>query len=85
MAFNLYRDKKKEDGEPENKIDDNSHIELSGIERESCKANFQFYDRGRVGYVERFELPMVLAGKYIYVDFIEIIIINHDRYILRMK
>ena len=35
-----------EPSEP-NKIDENSHIELSNIERESTKANFQFYDKAK--------------------------------------
>ena len=47
-----------------NEVDNTaSHIELSNIEKESCKANFAFYDKAKVGYVERFELPMVLSGK----------------------
>ena len=47
-----------------NEIDNgNSHIELSNIEKESCKANFAFYDKAKAGFVERFELPMVLSGK----------------------
>ena len=54
-----------EEEEPEpNPIGENSHIELSNIEKESAKANFLFYDKAKAGFVERFELPMVLSGKY---------------------
>ena len=49
--------------EEPNKIDENSCIELSNIEKESAKTNFLFYDKAKLGYVERFELPMVLSGK----------------------
>jgi len=49
--------------EPEaNMIDSSSHIELSNLEKESAKANFQFYDKEKRGYVERFELPMLLSA-----------------------
>ena len=30
------------------------------MERDCCKQNFAFYDKGKVGFVERFELPMLL-------------------------
>ena len=47
-----------------NELDNQTtHIELSNIEKESCKANFAFYDKAKAGFVERFELPMVLSGK----------------------
>jgi len=40
--------KQKEESSLEvNEIDNNSHIELSNIERESCKANFLFYDKAK--------------------------------------
>jgi hypothetical protein len=29
---------------------------------ELCKLNFQFYDSKKLGYVERFELPMLLGA-----------------------
>jgi len=45
----------------EDKIDE--HIELSELEIESVKTNFRFYDKAHIGYVERFELPMILEGK----------------------
>ncbi len=41
---------------------DNQMTELTRIEVELCKQNFQFYDKNRQGYVERFELPMILNG-----------------------
>ena len=37
-----------------------NQFELGALERDVCKANFQFYDTQKRGYVERFELPMVL-------------------------
>lgn len=40
-----------------------SHTELSVLEKDCCKQNFQFYDKAKQGYVERFELPMVLTSK----------------------
>ena len=42
---------------------DPNRTELSKLEIELCKQNFSFYDRNRVGSVERFELPMLLNGK----------------------
>ena len=42
---------------------DNNRTELTKLEMELCKQNFQFYDKQRMGFVERFELPMVLNGK----------------------
>jgi hypothetical protein len=42
---------------------DQTRTELSRLEIELCKQNFGFYDRNRVGSVERFELPMLLNGK----------------------
>ncbi len=39
---------------------DPNRTELSKLEIELCKQNFAFYDRNRVGSVERFELPMLL-------------------------
>ena len=43
---------------------DNTHTELSILEKDCCKQNFQFYDKAKQGFVERFELPMVLTSKY---------------------
>jgi Ca2+-binding EF-hand superfamily protein len=42
----------------------NSHTELSVLEKDCCKQNFQFYDKAKQGSVERFELPMVLTSKW---------------------
>ena len=42
----------------------NSHTELSVLEKDCCKQNFQFYDKAKQGFVERFELPMVLTSKF---------------------
>jgi len=44
---------------------DNSHTELSVLEKDCCKQNFQFYDKAKAGFVQRFELPMVLTSKFI--------------------
>ena len=52
---------KEEEPEP-NMIDCSSHIELSNLEKESAKVNFTFYDKEKKGYVERFELPMLLSA-----------------------
>ena len=41
---------------------DQNRTELSKVEIELCKQNFSFYDKNRVGSVERFELPMLLTG-----------------------
>lgn len=41
-----------------------STTELSVTEKDCCKQNFQFYDKAKQGFVERFELPMVLTSKY---------------------
>jgi len=41
----------------------NSHTELSHMERNCCSENFKFYDKAKQGFVERFELPMVLNSK----------------------
>jgi Ca2+-binding EF-hand superfamily protein len=43
---------------------DANSFELSQVEKNVCKENFQFYDKERKGFVERFELPMILTGKY---------------------
>lgn len=40
-----------------------SHTELSAIEKDCCKQNFIFYDKAKLGYFERFELPNVLSSK----------------------
>ena len=37
--------------------------ELTKVEAELCKQDFHLYDKGKQGYVERFELPMMLSGK----------------------
>ena len=38
-----------------------SDTELSTLERDCCRQNFMFYDKQKVGWVERFELPMLLT------------------------
>ena len=40
-----------------------THTELSILEKDCCKQNFQFYDKAKQGFVERFELPLVLESK----------------------
>lgn len=45
--------------------EDNSHTELSILEKDCCKQNFTFYDKAKQGFVERFELPMVLTSKFL--------------------
>jgi len=39
------------------------YIELGDLEIECIKTNFRFYDKAQIGFVERFELPMILEGK----------------------
>ena len=39
---------------------------MTKVEIELCKSNFQFYDKAKMGYVERFELEMILNGKMKY-------------------
>jgi len=36
--------------------------ELTRLEVDLCRQNFQFYDKSKHGSVERFELPMLLEG-----------------------
>lgn len=43
---------------------DQNKTELTNLEKELCKQNFAFYDRNRVGSVERFELAMLLNGTH---------------------
>lgn len=50
--------------EQTSEVGGNSHTELSVLEKDCCKQNFQFYDKAKQGYVERFELPMVLTSKF---------------------
>ena len=37
-----------------------NQFELGAVERDCCKQNFLYYDSQNRGYVERFELPMLL-------------------------
>jgi hypothetical protein len=39
--------------------------ELSKPEQEYIRMNFGFYDKARKGFIERFELPMILISKSI--------------------
>ena len=55
---------KEEDPQMDAASDHNSHTELSALDKDCCKENFLFYDRAKLGYVERFELPMVLNSKF---------------------
>jgi hypothetical protein len=50
---------------PEENASENgtTHTELSVLEKDCCKQNFQFYDKAKQGFVERFELPLVLESK----------------------
>lgn len=43
---------------------DQNRTELTKLEIELCKQNFGFYDHRKVGSVERFELPMLLNGRF---------------------
>jgi Ca2+-binding EF-hand superfamily protein len=52
-----------EENNDEDSVQDNNRTELTKLEVELCRQNFQFYDKQRQGYVERFELPMLLNGK----------------------
>ena len=38
-----------------------NQFELGQVEKDCCKQNFAFYDVEKRGFVERFELPMLLA------------------------
>ena len=52
--------------EEEDSVDgnqNNNRTELTRVDVEMCKQNFLFYDKQKQGWVERFELPMVLNGK----------------------
>ena len=49
----------------EDESEKDSRAELTKLEVELCKQNFVFYDKSRQGYVERFELPLILKGKLI--------------------
>ena len=51
------------EGVPQEEEQQVSHTELTQLERECCKQNFLFYDKQKLGHVERFELPMILTGK----------------------
>jgi hypothetical protein len=59
----MHRPVVQEEDEESNLGVDNSHTELSVLEKDCCKQNFQFYDKAKAGYVQRFELPMVLTSK----------------------
>ena len=60
----MYRGvKESRDSNTGEEMNDNTLTELSLLERDSCKQNFQFYDKAKVGWVERFELPMLLTSK----------------------
>lgn len=52
-----------EENNDDDSVQDNNRTELTKLEVELCRQNFQFYDKQRQGYVERFELPMLLNGK----------------------
>ena len=41
-------------------------LELTRVEQELAKQNFGFYDKQRQGWVERFELPMILNGIFAF-------------------
>ena len=52
---------KQADPEPEEiEPADVNQFELGVVERDCCKQNFAFYDAEKKGFVERFELPMLL-------------------------
>ena len=63
MRGSRVRNKKKQQ-EEEIKLESehgSSLTELSSLEIDCCKQNFIFYDKQKLGYVERFELPMLLS------------------------
>ena len=60
----IYRPTVQEEVEDSQSEVDNSHTELSTLEKSCCKENFMFYDKAKAGYVQRFELAMVLTSKY---------------------
>jgi hypothetical protein len=47
----------------ESSYDKGPMTEISKVDQECIKLNFVFYDRARKGFIERFELPMILARK----------------------
>ena len=59
----IYRPVVQEDDIDSQSGADNSHTELSVLEKDCCKQNFQFYDKAKAGHVQRFELPMLLQSK----------------------
>ena len=68
MLIHVFRVQQQhhEDTANENEEEGNpaaASTELSILERDLCKQNFQFYDKAKQGYVERFELPMLLTSK----------------------
>lgn len=58
--------KQQEEEAPADNVEENENslTELDGAEKECCKINFQFYDKQKLGYVERFELPMLLTSTF---------------------
>ena len=44
--------------------------ELTRVESELCKQDFHLYDKNKNGYVERFELPMMLTGIFLFVSYL---------------
>ena len=56
--------------------------ELSRLEKQCCKENFQYYDKEKLGYVERFELKNILSGKYLSIFHLTQI---SDHYSLRLQ
>lgn len=63
MFSRLYQQQHQEQNDQESENHESNAAELSILERELCKQNFLFYDKQKQGYVERFELPMVLTSK----------------------
>lgn len=63
--FSHYRAQKEEEQTTE-QVDEtlNNQTELNVEEKECCKINFQFYDKTKQGFVERFELPMLLTSTF---------------------
>ena len=65
LFFRYRAEESEQDKESDSGANAVSLTELSIVEKDCCKENFKFYDKEKKGYVELFELPMVLTSKLI--------------------
>ena len=66
-------------GADEDESEKDIRAELTKLEIELCKQNFQFYDKIRQGYVERFELPLILKSNQLPTDDSSLWILHYRR------